>query len=201
MDQIWRWDTKNNKWAKYGYQKPARSGTAAWRKYNYDSDKSFSELTDDDVVMPGETFMYMRGGGTTATLTLAGQVREFGYVGGYTISKANYQFIAYPWPIEFKIADIGNLATFSKITAVPGWGGTMDQIWRWDTKVNQWAKYGYQKPARSGKAAWRKYNYDTDNSFSELTDDDKIAAGEGFLYMRGGGETLTLTWKALESAE
>ena len=201
MDQIWRWDTTANAWAKYGYQKPARSGTAAWRKCNYDTDNSFSDLTEADVVQPGETFLYYRGGNETATLTLAGQVKEFGSTAAYTIASGFYQFIAYPWPVAFKISDIASIATFSSITTNPGWGAGMDQIWRWDTTVNAWAKYGYQKPARSGTAAWRKCNYDTDNSFSDLTADDKIEAGEGFLYYRGGNETLTFTWKPLQSAE
>ena len=76
----------------------------------------------------------------------------------------------------------------------------MDQIWRWDTSVNKWAKYGYQKPARSGTAAWRKYDANA-NTFSELTDDDAIAADEGFLYYRGGSATLTLTFKPLQPTE
>ena len=77
----------------------------------------------------------------------------------------------------------------------------MDQIWRWDTTVNKWAKYGYQQNPRGKPAlapAWRKYDSAT-GTFSELTDDDKILADEGFLYFRGGNGTLTLTFKALQA--
>ena len=86
--------------------------------------------------------------------------------------------------------------TFSSLTSAPTFSGGMDQIWRWDTTKNGWAKYGYQKPARSGTAAWRKYD---GASFVDLTEDDKIAAGEGFLYFRGGAATLTLTFAALQA--
>ena len=201
MDQIWRWDTTGNQWVKYGYQKPRSGGTAAWRKCNYETDKSFSDLTDADAVQPGETFLYYRGGDATATLTLSGQVKELGQPAGYTIANGFYQFIAYPWPVALKLSDVMNLATFSTIKTVTAWGDSMDQIWRWDAVGNQWLKYGYQKPRSGGTAAWRKCNYETDKSFSELTDADKIEAGEGFLYYRGGDETLTLTWKPLQSAE
>ena len=199
MDQIWRWDTTVNKWAKYGYQKPARTGTAAWRKYNADAN-TFSELTSSDVVLPGETFLYFRGGSATATLTLSGAVKEFAASPTYTISKANYQFVARPWPIGFKLSELDEVATWSSLTTAPGWGSGMDQIWRWDTTVNKWAKYGYQKSARTGTAAWRKYDANA-NTFSELTDADAIAADEGFLYFRGGSATLTLTFKALQPTE
>ena len=90
--------------------------------------------------------------------------------------------------------------TISPLATAPTFSGSMDQIWRWDTTVNKWAKYGYQKPARSGTAAWRKYDANA-NTFSALTDDDAIAADEGFLYYRGNDATLTLTFKALQPTE
>ena len=199
MDQIWRWDTTVNGWAKYGYQKPARTGTAAWRKYDA-TEKTFSELTDADVVLPGETFLYFRGGTATATLTLAGAVKEVTASQSYTIAKGNYQFVARPWPVGFKLSELSDIATWSSLTTAPGWGTAMDQIWRWDTSVNGWAKYGYQKPARTGTAAWRKYDAN-EKTFSELTDADAIGADEGFLYFRGGSATLTLTFNAIQAAE
>ena len=76
----------------------------------------------------------------------------------------------------------------------------MDQIWRWDTSVNKWAKYGYQKPAFGGTAAWKKYDPTQTGAaaFSALTDADAIGADEGFLYYRGNSESLTLTFKIAE---
>ena len=197
MDQIWRWDTTENGWAKYGYQKP-RNGTAAWRKYDTDL-KTFSDLTSVDVVLPGETFLYFRGGTAAATLTLAGAVKEVTASPSYTIAKGNYQFVAYPWPVGFKLSELDGIATWSSISGVAAWGGGMDQIWRWDTTENGWVKYGYQKP-RNGTAAWRKYDTDL-KTFSELTNDDAIGSDEGFLYFRGGTATLTLTFNALQPTE
>ena len=76
-----------------------------------------------------------------------------------------------------------------------------DLIWRWDTTVNGWAKYFYEKTGRgaSAKYAWKKYNYAQDK-VEDLTDADKLAPGDGFLFRRAG-ETMTFTWKALQSAE
>ena len=199
MDQIWRWDSVNVCWAKYGYQKPARGGTAAWRKYNAATD-SFSDLTASDVVYPGETFLYFRGNNGQASFTLSGAVKEFTASPQYTINKGNYSFVARPWPIGFRLSDLNEIATWSSLSTVPGFGSGMDQIWRWDSANVCWAKYGYQKPARGGTAAWRKYNAATD-SFSDLTDSDAVADNEGFLYFRGNNATLTLTFKALQPAE
>ena len=161
--------------------------------------KTFSELTSTDVVLPGETFLYFRGGSATATLTLAGAVKEVTASHSYTIAKGNYQFVARPWPVGFRLSDIDEIATWSALAGTASWGTGMDQIWRWDTASNGWVKYGYQKP-RSGTAAWRKYDTSA-KTFSELTDADAIAADEGFLYFRGGSATLILTFKAIKSAE
>ena len=77
-----------------------------------------------------------------------------------------------------------------------------DQIWRWDTTVNQWAKYSYSKLDRKGEPAWRKYLYlESTPSFADLTDADKLLAGEGFPFFRAGNDPITVTWKPLQSAE
>ena len=207
MDQIWRWDTTANNWAKYGYmQNPRMPGftTAAWRKYNGKTTTDFAELTDADVIKPGETFLYKRGGSADANLTLAGQVKEFTASPSYLLKKSYPQFIAYPWPVEISLLNLGEIATFSNLKAAAAFGDGMDQIWRWDTVANNWAKYGYmQNPRMPGftTAAWRKYNGKTTTDFAELTEADKIAAGEGFLYKRGGTADLTLTFKPLQAAE
>ena len=108
-DQIWRWDTTVNQWAKYSYSKLDRKGEPAWRKYLYlEATPSFTDLTDADVVRPGETFIFFRAGNEPITVTLSGQVRAFGSPTGYTVAKANYVFMAYPWPIEVKISDLPN---------------------------------------------------------------------------------------------
>ena len=199
-DQIWRWDTTVNKWAKYSYSKLTRQGAPAWRKFNYGTDESFSDLTDEDAVKPGETFMFFRAGDEPVTVTLSGQVRAFGSPTGYTVAKENYVFMAYPWPVEVKIADLPNLGNWETLTTATSFGGS-DQVWRWDTTVNKWAKYSYSKLTRQGAPAWRKFNYATDESFSDLTDADKLLAGEGFLFFRAGDDPITITWKSLESAE
>ena len=191
MDQVWRWDSVNVCWAKYGYQKPARSGTAAWRKW---TGSAWQELTDADVVRPGETFLYFRGNDAQGSFTLSGAVKEFSASPQYTINKGNYAFIARPWPIGFKLSELNEIATWSALATAPTFGGTMDQIWRWDSANVCWAKYGYQKPARSGTAAWRKW---TGSAWQELTDADAVADNEGFLYFRGNDAQLTLTFKPL----
>ena len=120
-----------------------------------------------------------------------------------TIESGHYKAFAVHFsPVENPTAGIpvNQFVTVTPLATVPAFGGAMDQIWRWDTTVNKWAKYGYQKPARNGTAAWRKYDANS-NTFSELTNDDAIADNEGFLYYRGNDATLTLTFKALQPTE
>ena len=139
---------------------------------------------------------------------MASSVESSNVVGYKTasVAKANYK------AFSLNLADVNNptagvkidkLFTIDAITAVAAWGNGMDQIWRWDTTVNKWAKYGYHQNPRGNPAlapAWRKYDAST-STFVELTDDDKILADEGFLYFRGGNATLTLTFNALNAAE
>ena len=204
-DQIWRWDTKVNKWAKYFYEQkgnPRTGVTKAWKKWNYAEEK-VEDITEYDVVEPGETFIFTRNGDDPISLTLSGQVKEFTATPSYSIPKAGNVFMAYAWPVEIKIADITNLATFSPEAYANGNFDLADQIWRWDATINKWAKYFYEQkgnPRTGVTKAWKKWNY-AEEKVEDLTDADKLAPGEGFIYTRNGDETLTLTWKALQSAE
>ena len=205
-DQIWRWDTKVNKWAKYFYEQkgnPRTGVTKAWKKWNYAEEK-VEDITEYDVVEPGETFIFTRSGAAgEITLTLSGQVKEFTAKPSYEIPAGGNVFMAYPWPVEIKVADIPNLTTLSPDAYANGAFDAADQIWRWDAAINKWAKYFYEQkgnPRTGVTKAWKKWNY-AESKVEELTNDDKILAGEGFIYTRSGAaETLTLTWKAMEEA-
>ena len=119
----------------------------------------------------------------------------------------------YPKTFAVTLSDVANptgpiaidkLFTIDNIKATAAYGDAMDQIWRWDTTANGWAKYGYMQNPRMPSfkvAAWRKYNGKTTTDFADLTEADKIAAGEGFLYKRGGSADLTLPFKPLQAAE
>ena len=205
-DQIWRWDTTVNKWAKYFYERKGRVGsyTYAWKKYNTTTSKA-EDITADDVVVPGETFIFTRAGGTDPiTLTLSGQVKEFTAAPSYSIPAGGNVFMAYPWPIEIKISDLQTLVTAVTFAAFYGNAfAAADQLWRWDASINKWAKYFYERKGRVGSYtyAWKKYNTTTSKA-EDLTSDDVIHAGEGFIYTRAGGtEMLTFQWKPLQSAD
>ena len=207
MDQIWTW--RDNQWYKYGYQKTGGGRTGkpeawAWMRCNYLGDKSLVALTEEDVVNPGETFLYKHcDNNSPAELTLSGQVREFGSPVGYTIPKNSSQFIALPWPVAFKLSDFTNLVTTVNVSGSATWSdGGMDQIWTW--RNNQWYKYGYQKTGggRTGKPeawAWMRANYLTDKSLVALTDEDAVEAGEGFLYKHcDNNSPAIITFKPLQ---
>lgn len=95
---------------------------------------------------------------------------------------------------------IDNLFPGTTFKAGASWAAA-DQIWTWDTTENTWAKYAYYANTRANPpvpAGWYKY---VDNSFVAVTDADKVAPGEGFLYVRNQSGTNVITWKALDPAE
>ena len=196
-----------NGWAKYFYEKSGRgsSATYAWKKWNY-AESKVEALTNVDVVNPGETFLFRRTGGAgVITLTLSGQVTEFTATKSYPIPDGGNIFMAYSWPVEIKIANLNALVNDDTAAAFFGGGNFdgADQIWCWDTTVNGWAKYFYEKSGRGSSAtyAWKKWNY-AESKVEALTDADKLVPGEGFLFRRtGGAGALTFTWKALHAAE
>ena len=206
-DQIWAWDTTVNNWAKYAYYENKRATPAvpaAWYKYNFLTDKSFSDLTSTDVVRPGQTFLYIRNQSGSIVLQMAGQIKSMSdATQSFTVTKGDNVFVAYPWPVELKIAELSTKATHTNLKAGGSWGGS-DQIWAWDTTANNWAKYAYYENKRATPAVpagWYKYNFLTDKSFVAVTDADKVSAGEGFLYVRNQSGTNVITWDALSPAE
>ena len=203
-DQIWVWDTVANNWAKYAYYANTRvtpAAPAGWYKYNFLTDNSFTPVTAEDVVQPGQTFLYIRNQTGSITLSMSGQITTLNDgTKFYTVNKSNKVFMAYPWPVELKVADISTKATHTSLKAGATWVAS-DQIWAWDTVANNWAKYAYYANTRvtpALPAGWYKYNFLTDNSFTPVTDEDKIAPGEGFLYIRNQTGANTITWKPLE---
>ena len=206
-DQIWAWDATANNWAKYAYYENKRVTPvvpAGWYKYNFLTDQSFVAVTDSDVVQPGETFLYMRNQSGSIELQMSGLVRDMAdATQSFTITKGVNVFMAYPWPVELTIAEISTKATHSNLKAGASWTAA-DQIWAWDTTANNWAKYAYYENKRVTPvvpAGWYKYNFLTDKSFVAVTDADKVAAGEGFLYIRNQSGTNTITWNAITPAE
>ena len=190
MDQIWRWDTTRNNWQRYGFQKP-RGGVASWKAYD-NSAKTFSALTEDDSLTVGDTFLFFRGGSASTTITLSGGVKQFSAQKGYVVPAGGNVFMAYPWPVPFAISDITQYYDNCTPASNASWGNSMDQIWRWDTTRNNWQRYGYQKP-RGGTATWKAYD-NSAKTFSALTENDVVPAGQGFLFFRGGSAAATITF-------
>ena len=207
MDQIWIWSTNINTWVKYGYYKPS-GGTAAWKRYNANgatTAEKWIDLTAADVCQPGDSFLFYNGNSkpTTShpdgedgygkkTITLAGGVRKFEVSTTYTVQYHEQQFMAYPWPVAMKVADIEKYNSYNKSSAA--FGASMDQLWRWDVVANTWVKYGYYKPS-GGTAAWTRYNANgatTAEKWIALDNEkDVVPAGQGFLFYNGNSKPTT----------
>ena len=202
MDQIWVW--KKGSWTKYGC---VRSGTPpnftyTWKRYDYLADTpAFVDLTDEDVVEYGYTFIFKRGGTKTATLTLSGQVKAFNVTPGYSIDGRTQKFICYPWPVDFTISKIASC--YASPAGTAKWDDSnMDQIWVW--KNGSWTKYGC---VRSGTPpnftyAWKRYDYLAETpAFVDLDDaKDYVPAGQGFIFKRGGTKVADISFTFGEKA-
>ena len=204
MDQIWVW--KNGSWTKYGC---VRSGTPpnftyTWKRYDYLGKDTpvFVDLTDDDVVEYGYTFIFKRGGSNAATLTFSGQVKPFDATPAYSIDGKAQKFICYPWPVNFLISKIANY--YSSPAGTTKWDDSnMDQIWVW--KNGSWAKYGC---VRSGTPpnftyTWMRYDYlgKEKGEFVNLDDaTDYVPAGQGFIFKRGGSKVAEINFTFGEKA-
>jgi len=174
-DQIWLWDTEAGDWVKYFYRKIGNQAAVGWCKAG-----STTETTD--TISAGETFFFRRGGGgASTTITLSGQVKPFTASAVYDAPAAgSYKFMGYPWPVELAIAD------FDKYQGAPKGAATAltsaDQIWLWDTEAGDWVKYFYRKIGNQAAVGWCKAGATTKTT-------DKIPAGQGFFFRRGGGGT------------
>ena len=198
MDQIWKWDTEADNWAFYGYYMyDDDQELAAWHRYNK-AEGTFTAITDDDVLHSGDGFYFYNAHSSKAkTITLAGGVKPLTDTKVYTIAKKSHNVIAYPWPVDIKIADIPKFYTGASVPkASTSWNG-MDQIWCWDYENDNWAFYGnYMYDDDLELSAWHKYNK-TEGTFTLCTDADVIKAGQGFYFFNAHtskAKTITFTY-------
>ena len=198
-DQIWCWnhDPLVNTWVKYGYRAIDKK-TSAWNRYD---GSDWHELTDDDVVYPGDTFIYFNANTTgSETITLAGGVKEFTATPEYVIGGGKQRFVCYPWPVAFKLSNITKCYAGGKST---GLFAGCDQIWRWDAtpSVNTWVKYGYRAVTKK-ESQWQKY---VNGEWSGVALDDEtdvVPAGQGFIFFNAdSSKSITLSFKFGEDAE
>ena len=195
-DQLWRWDTTVNTWAKYGYRAIDKK-TSAWNRYD---GANWQDLTDTDVLNPGDTFIFYNANSTDVTITLAGGVKEFTATPQYEIGNGKQRFVCYPWPVPFKVSKIKDCYTGGKSSSQFNTG--CDQIWRWDAtpSVNTWVKYGFRAVDKKTNQ-WQKYE---NNAWSgEALDDesDIVPAGQGFVFYNAAATAITLNFKFGEDAE
>ena len=174
-DQLWKYDPTVG-WIKYW-----------WRTASKNWVLKGQTAATTDTVSPGDTVLFRRGGGGTATtITLSGAVKPFTGSTQYTgIVAGTSRFIGYPWPVDF---DAKTLPTYQTVgpKGSPAFGDNGDQIWTYDSK-NGWVKYWY----RTASKTYRMKGAATD------AESIMIPAGQGFIFRRGGGaqaETITFTY-------
>lgn len=189
IDQVWCWNTTENTWRKYGYHKPSGQ-TARWERCDTTtSPVKWTTLAADDVVNPGQTFIFYNGATTNVTLNFSGEIVPLSDSLEFTIPNKKQMFIAFPWPVENSIEDIG--ASYAGKSS-SSWGGAGDQIWFWHTTENTWRKYGNHKP--SGQSArWERCDTTTSPvKWSVLQADDVVPAGQGFILYNGATTNITV---------
>ena len=181
-DQIWRWNTAGNDWVKYFYRsgRGVAAADVGWTK------NGETTLTADTITT-GETCFFFRGGATDTTLSLSGAVKAFASVASYSAPSKAYVFMGYPWPVPFAISTMANAYASGTPSGAGTIGTAADQIWRWNTSINDWNKYFYRSGRGVTNPGWCKAGE------TDITT-DTIPAGEGFFFFRGGGSDATITF-------
>ena len=176
-DQLWKYDPSTG-WVKYW-----------WRTASKNWVKNGTTAITEDTVAPGDTVLFRRGNGASATtISLSGAIRPFEATPVYSdITAGTSRFIGYPWPVAFDAITLPLYQTVGP-KGSPTFGVTGDQIWTYDS-VTGWKKYWYRTASKT---------YRLNGSSSDATS-IPIAVGEGFFFRRGNGgaaETITFTYPA-----
>lgn len=162
----------------------------AWQKYYYNSTitnwaKEGTTTLTDDVVKHGDTVFFIRSSRGDGVVTLAGELAPLTAKMQYSLTKSKYHFVAYPWPVSFKIKDF--LGCIDKPYGRTAIGGLADQVHVW-TGMN-WAKYYYNTTAGG-------FVKEGETTITE----DAIEAGQGVFFLRSsrGDGVLTFDGPAAE---
>jgi len=191
MDQIWVY---NKGWVKYCY-KGSSKANAQWKRYNASgatAAEKYLDLTSTDVISNGWTFLYYNKGSKAQNITLSGAVKEFTAQPAYSVAKGGGQFIAYPWPVDFKISSLTNYCT--SLTYHNSTFNYMDQAWFYNAG---WKKYCY-KGSSASNAKWKFYNANGATAAEKYVDVDDtvdyVPAGQGFLFYNKGNKAKTINF-------
>lgn len=132
-----------------------------------------------DTVSVGESVFYKKGTLKNGSYTQAGEIFN-GESAVFTLPKNKYALIAYPWPVDIAVKDVGALITN------PGAGGSAtaglaDKIMLWNETT------GYVTYFRKTGDVWCK-----EGETEETT--DVIPAGAGFFVKKGTLKDGTITF-------
>ncbi len=132
-----------------------------------------------DTVSVGESVFYKKGTAVNGSFTQAGEIFT-GESATFTLPRNKYALIAYPWPVEVAVKDVGALITN------PGAGGSAtaglaDKIMLWDETT------GYITYFRKTGDVWCKEGETEETS-------DKIPAGAGFFVKKGTAKDGEITF-------
>ena len=174
------------------YGRPSIANTAdqihfwtggSWKKYFYSS--TLNTWTDDgvtettDTVQNGDTVFFLRSSRGNGNITLSGGVNQLTSQVAYSLTKSVYHFVAYPWPVPFKIDDFKNC--IDTPYGRPHLANTADQVHVWTG--GSWDKYWYSSTL----------NGFTKDGTSITTDTIPVGQGVFFLRSSRGNGTLTFT--------
>ncbi len=183
MDQIWIWNTAVNTWYKYGYHRIA-ANNIKWQRCDTNT-ATWYDLTESDVLAPGQSFLFYNGSTSSINVTMAGQITDLSESPYFDIPNKKYMYVAYPWPEAKTIAQVGaSYAEGYSPKSSSSFGAAMDQIWLWNTTANTWYKYGYHRIS-STNIKWQRCDTNTATWYDLDDATDVVPAGYGFLFYNG----------------
>ena len=200
MDQIWVWNTTDDKWNMFGYRQGKQTRPTGWWLYDNQASSWVREVADTDVVSSGEGFYLYNAATTAKTITLSGAIVPLTETKTFTIAPTYHAAVAYPWPIEIKVSDLFSYLTAGTVTASGNWA-FMDQVWVWNTTADKWDMFGYRQGKNARPTGWWLYDNQAGSWIREMADTDVITPGKMVYLYNAGTEPKTFEFTAKKSEE
>jgi hypothetical protein len=178
-DQIWQYNPTDG-WKKYYFYK--RGSITKWCEVG-----STTEIDDSVKFNVGTAFFFVRASGTTSSttdITLSGNVKSLAATPSYAVGVGETVMICNSWPMGLKVRDFNTFNTAGGVGSTSA-SASADQIWRYNPTTG-WKKYYFYK--RGSTTKWC-----VAGTTNEIGEDEVIAAGEGFFFVRASGSASVAT--------
>ena len=182
VDRMQIWSSAQKKFINYHLQ-GTTGNIIGWIR----SDATDKTKPTTDTVCVGDGVYFLRPGSANAKLTISGEVAlDKPYV-EVPVTKNTTKCMTYPFPIDIKIDDLRKYIDVEK--KGNGFAATVDRIQKWNSTQKKYVNY-YDQTGVGWVAS--------DQEDKTVPTEDKILAGESFMFLRPGSANATFKFTKSE---